>query len=320
VTAAPSFSIVIPTFQRRNVVCDSVRSLLACGYEGDLELIVVVDGSTDGTATALAELKPAFPFRIVEQENSGAAVARNRGAALAKGEILLFLDDDMMAAPGLVRQHALSHSAGADAVLGHIPLDPESPPSFLSRGVARWAEDRMKHLKAGGELTLFDLLTGQLSVRRELFEALGGFDEAFTSGGQFGDEDLDFGVRLLGRGGVVFNPDAVSFQRYVVTPRQLLRQWSDAGRADVLFAAKHPGHAAQLYALHGGDRPLNRFALRPLAAIPGAGAAAEAAGIWIADRHDSLPDALRGTASRLFRISRDLVYWTGVREGARRRG
>lgn len=304
-----SFSIVIPTFQRRDVVCDAVRALSAVDYEGPLELIVVVDGSTDGTAAALANVKCPFPVRVVEQPNAGAASARNAGAALASGEVLLFLDDDMMAAPDLVEQHARSHASGADAVLGHVPLDPKSPPCFLSEAAGRWAADRQQQLRDGRELGLFDLLTGQLSVKRSLFEALGGFDTAFTAGGSFGNEDLDFGLRLLDRGRVVFNPDAVSRQRYVVTPNQYLEQWEDAGRADVAFARKHPAHARELFELHGSKRWLHRLLLRPIAASSALSRTARAIALRLAAR-----ERLGPLARRYFAAARDIVYWSAVRE------
>ena len=61
---SPSFSIVIPTFQRRTVVCDAVRALARLKYAGPFEVIVVIDGSTDGTAAALAQLDVPFSLRI----------------------------------------------------------------------------------------------------------------------------------------------------------------------------------------------------------------------------------------------------------------
>src|SRR5436305_3071863 len=79
----PSFSMVIPTYQRRDVVCEVVRALSRTTYAGKLELIIVVDGSTDGTAEALAAIACPFPVRILEQPNGGASRARNRGAAEA---------------------------------------------------------------------------------------------------------------------------------------------------------------------------------------------------------------------------------------------
>lgn len=314
-SAAPSFSVVIPTYQRRDVVCDAVRALCAVEYDGGFDLCVVVDGSTDGTAAALAQLSAPFPFRVIEQANAGAARARNRGAAQASGDILLFLDDDMMAAPDLLAQHAASYAQGADAVLGHIPLDPLSPPGFLAEAVGRWAEGRARRLSSGKPLTLFDLLTGQLSVRRSLFERIGGFDERFTAGGSFGDEDLDFSVRLLDKAKLVFNPAAVSFQRYVVTPGQLIDQWRDAGRADAEFARKHPRHAPDLFALHGARRPLTRLLLRPLASVPGISEGAEKAALWLADRRDRAAGPLGRLAGALFAAARSIVYWAGVREG-----
>src|SRR4051794_37270801 len=103
---SPGFSIIVPTYQRRAVVTDTVMALTRLNFDGRLEVIVVVDGSTDGTKEALAELKTPFVLRVIVQPNRGAAAARNAGAADAKEEILLFLDDDMIAHPDLLQAHA----------------------------------------------------------------------------------------------------------------------------------------------------------------------------------------------------------------------
>jgi glycosyltransferase involved in cell wall biosynthesis/peptidoglycan/xylan/chitin deacetylase (PgdA/CDA1 family) len=311
--AAPAFSIVIPTFQRRDVVTEAVRALCKLEYSGPVELIVVIDGSTDGTAGALAALECPFSLRIVEQANAGAAAARNRGAAEASGEILLFVDDDMICQPDILQQHARSHAKGADAVLGDIPLDSASPPGFLSRSVASWANSRSQRLRDGAPLGVFDLLTGQISIRRDLFEALGGFDPQFTSQGSFGNEDLDLGTRLLESHTVIFNPDAVSHQRYLVTPRQHLRQWFDAGRADVAFARKHPGRARELFAFHGSARLVTRLLVRPLAALPGAPRAIGAISATLAEREVAAGEVFERLQTHLFFFARQVVYWSGVR-------
>lgn len=311
----PSFSIVIPTYQRREIVCDAVRAIGDIRYSGSVEVIVVVDGSSDGTAEALEAIDCPFPMKIMRQDNSGAAAARNRGAANASGEILLFLDDDMMCRPDILEQHAVSHAADADAVLGDIPLDPQSTPGLLADGVAVWAAQRADRLKTGAAPGLFDLLSGHISVRRSVFVELGGFDCRFTSGGCYGNEDLDFGVRLLERYSVRFNPDAIAVQRYVVTPRDYLRQWHQAGRADVLFARKHPERAAELFRLHGSRRWTTRLLLRPLSAIGGLQPFVIAAAIRLAGkgaRHR--PRLLQSIQARLFAAARDIVYWQGVRD------
>lgn len=310
-TAPPRFSVVIPTYQRRDLAIEAVRSLAGQDFHGSFEAVVVVDGSRDGSAEALRGLSLPFPLTVLEQSNQGAAAARNRGAREARGEILLFLDDDMEAHPRLLAEHDRRHREGADVVLGHVPLHPQSPAGFLSAAVGRWAEERVRRLRReGAPLTLHDLLTGQMSLRRELFHRLGGFDAAFTRDGSYGDEDLDFGHRILEAGcKAVFAPEAVSWQRYVVTPEQHLRQWRQTGRADVTFARKHPGRAADLFAYHRKAFPL----WRPVLGVPGLGAL-----LSLLLRRPVLALAAAGRRPTLcfrwFRWVRGLEYWRGVRE------
>lgn len=262
-----TFTVVIPTFQRRDVVTESVRALSRQSDSPQFEVVVVVDGSTDGTAAALGAVKPPFPMRVIEQANRGRAAACNRGAAAAEGEWLLFLDDDMEADPHLLARHEHSHREGADVVVGHVPLHAASRPGFLTKAVGAWAEERAARLGGqGGQLGLDDLLTGQMSLRREVFLRVGGFDESFTREGAYGGEDLDLGRRLLDSGcRVVFDPEAISRQRYVVTPREYLRQWRDSGRSSVLLARRHPAQTEAIFRRRetGFDRIVGR-PLRPL--------------------------------------------------------
>jgi peptidoglycan/xylan/chitin deacetylase (PgdA/CDA1 family)/GT2 family glycosyltransferase len=269
VVTSLDFSVVIPTFERRDLVLTCVRALGSQEFEGKFEVIVVVDGSTDGSAKALRALNTPFPFAILEQSNRGAATARNQGAAVARGKILLFLDDDMEGHPRLLAEHDRSHSEGADVVYGHLPLHPNSPANFLSAGIKWWTEGRLRRLSSSGaSLTLHDLMSGQMSLSKELFRRMGGFDTNFTFGGTFGNEDIDFGYRLMHAGyRLVFNPDAISWQSYVVTPRQNLRQWRQAGRADVAFARKHPEQAKTVFALNGSEKRKNRLLWCPLVAL-----------------------------------------------------
>ncbi len=121
---------------------------------------------------------------------------------------------------------------------------------------------------AGHGAHLDDLLTGQLSVSRAAFDRVGGFDLRFTLGGTFGNEDVDFGYRLVQSGfRCAFNPAAISWQRYVISASELLRRTRDVGQADVAFARKHPERGAELFRLNGG--PFGRWVLRTLAAESG---------------------------------------------------
>lgn len=311
------FSVVIPTYQRRNVVLRSVRSLVCQEFDGTFEVIVVVDGSQDGSGHALRELDLPFPLTVLEQPNQGASSARNRGATAARGEILLFLDDDMEADPRLLSEHDRSHREGVDVVIGHIPLHPESPCSILSRGVKTWADTRLERLCApGAVLTLHDLLTGQLSLARKTFDSVGRFDTHFTYGGSFGGEDIDLGYRLLLAGyKIVFNPNAVSWHYYIVEPRQYLRQWRQAGGADVAFARKHPEQAKTIFFLNGAERRINRYVWRPLLALPLLNALVPAIlrrlALTLVDH--------RGQGSltcKLFYTAKRVEYWRAVRDAS----
>ena len=235
----------------------------------DFEVIVVVDGSTDGTATALRDLRLPFVLTVLEQANQGSAAARSAGGFAARGDILLFMDDDMEPDSGLLAQHDRSHRCGSEVVLGHIPLHPDSPPGLLSTWVKRWVDRRALRLSVPDTpVQISDLVGGQISVSRKAFYTVGGFDASLTRGGAFGNEDVDFGYRLLQHGyRAVFNPDAISHQRYTVTGHQFLRQWREAGSASVRFARKHPA-----------DRPADLSAVRESPKIPHSGLHSDADG------------------------------------------
>jgi len=247
--AALNFSIIIPTYQRRDLVVSTVRSLARQKYDSTFEVVVVVDGSSDNSAQALRALEMPFPLTVLEQSNQGIAAARNRGAEAARGDLLLFLDDDMEADPNLLEEHGRSHQAGADVVTGHVPLNPASPDSFLSASVKAWAEDREKLLSSTRDnLDFLEIIGGQLSISRELFFQLKGFDTNFTRNGTFGNEDRDLACRLLDAGyKIAFNPKAISWQIYVVSPGQFLRNYRHAGAADVHLATKYPDRSDRIY-------------------------------------------------------------------------
>jgi len=263
------FSVVIPTYRRRERVLRHVEALAEQTWK-DFEVIVVDDGSGDGTAAALRRLETPFPLIVVEQENQGAAQARNVGARAAAGELLLFLDDDMEADPALLAEHERSHREGADLVVGDMPLHPGSPPGLLSWGVGVWAQTRRERLtESGAEPGLDDLLTGQMSISREAFERLGGFDTSFTREGLFGGEDIDFSYRVVKAGmRAAFNPAAISYQYYAVDPAAYLRRSRETGRSEEELVLKHPEQADRLAAAPDFHTRRSRWLLGPLVKAP----------------------------------------------------
>jgi peptidoglycan/xylan/chitin deacetylase (PgdA/CDA1 family)/GT2 family glycosyltransferase len=253
----------VPTHERRDLVVRLVRLLDDQEY-ADFEAIVVVDGSSDGTTDALRALEPRFPLIVLEQPQAGPAAARNAGAAAATGEILLFLDDDMAPDRALLAAHDRSHREGAQLVLGHLPLDPASPPTAMAAVVGRWAERRRERLSARpGHVPVPDLISGQMSVARGDFERLGGFDVGLRQG-----EDRDFGSRARKAGlRVVFDPGAVSRQYYDVDAGEYLRRTRAAARGDSIVAARHPELAHELWQPRF-EGLLDRLLLGPLVVLP----------------------------------------------------
>jgi GT2 family glycosyltransferase/peptidoglycan/xylan/chitin deacetylase (PgdA/CDA1 family) len=313
----PRFSVIVPTHQRRERVVGNVAAL--AGQElGSFEAIVVVDGSTDGTAAALRGLALPFPLTVVEQDNQGAAQARNAGAQEAAGEILLFLDDDMEAAPSLLAEHDRSHREGADLVVGDMPLHPDSPQNLLSAGVGLWAESRRERLTAPGAATgPDDLLTGQMSISRQAFRQVGGFDTSFTREGLFGGEDIDFGLRVVKAGlTVAYNPAAISYQYYDVDPAAYLRRTREAGRSEEELVLKHPEQASRLDAGPAFHTRRSRWLLGPLVYAPEAcSRPLRAAAVAL------VKSGRRGTAAgRLFFGMRTMEHLRGVRQARRESG
>lgn len=265
-------SVVVPTFNRREMVKRTVESLFAQKFPpSQYEIVVVVDGSEDGTADALRGMKAPCRFSIVEQENGGLAAARNSGARAAVGDLVLFLDDDMLCVPELVGAHVEAHRGALRTVgFGSIFLSPESPPSLAAECFNRELGGFYLRQKADEADAVEDLehVFGNSSLSRELLMEAGGFDESFRM-----REDLELWVRLAGTGvRSSYVERAVAYQYYAKTGADLIRDAEAFAVADVMFARKHPEmrNHGQLRLLERTPRwkqPLRRMAaMSPAAA------------------------------------------------------
>lgn len=174
-----SVSVVIPTRNRRARLAGLIDRLLA--DPGDHEIVVVDDGSTDGTAEMLAEYARRTPRVVpVAGPSTGSSGARRAGVERASGEILVLLDDDVMPDPGLVSAHA-AHHAGTDdlLVLGYMPTtvpDPLPRGAFATLLYAQEYEKSCLGYAADPDLVLTALWLGNVSIPRRRFL------EAFESG------------------------------------------------------------------------------------------------------------------------------------------
>jgi len=132
----PALSVIIPVYNRRDLIQRAIRSLLDQDYTEPYEIVVVDDGSSDGSAEAADKIDDRV--RVVRQTNQGAAVARHRGVAEARAEIVAFHDSDDIALPNKLSSLVAALKAHPDAVCGFsfarnsLTGKVVPPPSFLS--------------------------------------------------------------------------------------------------------------------------------------------------------------------------------------------
>lgn len=203
-------SVIIPTYNRREMVLDCVASVLASDY-GELEVIVVDDCSPDKTSEELTlRYQHDKRVRVIRNErNCFQAVSRNRGAAQAKGEFLFFLDDDNLVDANifdeLMNVFARDEQIGLVAPLS-IQQRRDNEPTIWTLGCDfnRWTS-QPRNLSADLPLSQFDeydklfpttYSPNAFMVRREAFDKIGGFDESYV----LIYEESDFGWRLLEAG------------------------------------------------------------------------------------------------------------------------
>jgi cellulose synthase/poly-beta-1,6-N-acetylglucosamine synthase-like glycosyltransferase len=183
----PSISVVIPARDASRTLGDCVRALITQD-DGPDEVVVVDDGSTDGTRS-IAE---SFGARVVQGRGRGPAAARNLGAAAATGDVVVFVDADVCLVPGFLRRVRQAFEAGQCALCGM--LAPQCP----ERGLASAYKNGWMHYTyaaKAGRAALF--YTSCSAITRDLFQRSGGFDEGY---GAPGLEDTDFGQRLHAAG------------------------------------------------------------------------------------------------------------------------
>jgi GT2 family glycosyltransferase len=232
----PYFSVVVPTYNRLGRLRHVIAAFERQAYPSDAyEVIVISDGSTDGTDAYLETLQSTMRLRWLTQANQGPAAARNAGVRTAVGEYIVFVDDDVVPEPQLLEEHARSHrEAGRDVVVLGPLLTPEG---FEMAPWVRWEQEMLMKqyramLRGDWDATARQFYTGNASLRRSHILDAGGFDEGFRRA-----EDVELAYRLATNGlEFVFNIKAAGMH----FADRSYRAWLDAaysyGRNDVIFA------------------------------------------------------------------------------------
>ncbi len=211
------------------------------------EVVLVNDGSSDDTPHVIeaARARASCAFTVVNQENAGLARARNRGIARARGERIVFIDDDVLPVPSFVAEHLRSHERSPDAVVRGAVINTES---FERLPVPVWTPANYS-----GNFFWTTNVSAPLAKVREV----GAFAEGFR---EYGWEDIELGLRLRAAGvRGVFNRFALAFH-YKPAPQAadvagMLRQARAQARTAVQLRALHPHWRVVLAT---ADDPLRR--------------------------------------------------------------
>lgn len=252
-TELPLLSVVIPTMNKVDLLRQTLPAVLTQdpGPGRNFEVVVVDDGSTDDTASYLQSLAAEPLLRpVTPGVNVGRARARNYGVAQARGQWVLFLDDDIVAPEGLLRAHLdLLESHPGWGTIGYAVTDPIliDAPHFHymdSRGVAR--------LAAGSAPGRY-FVTQNAAVPRAAFQKVGGFDEGFAG---YGFEDMEVAFRLEDQAGVRFlaltQPVPVHVHHH--TSRQYFDKKRECGRQSLRHIARlHPLRIPEMHLHHVVD-------------------------------------------------------------------
>jgi GT2 family glycosyltransferase len=322
---SPRVSVIVPTFQRAPALQRTLAALCAVDYSRDLlEIVVVDDGSTDATAASVAE----FPqVKYVHQPNRGVAAARNRGARLSTGDILIFVDDDIIVGADNVKRHlAVRDLYGECVVAGHSEFDPKMREDLLRSPFGRfrlWSEDLVQTEEAArwgtqGRIQVLTVDTNNMSISRRLFWEIGGFDERFPVGAE--DQDLCWRARAVGAAIVRDHRIRVVHNDQHDNLCALCHREERGAIGIVYLSRKHPDFPAPL-ALHlnGPLRPTDppRLVARKIVR----GVLTRPAALMLAHRAVHAVELLRPNGGwpleYLYRAVTGLYVFRGIRRGLR---
>ncbi len=236
------FSVVIPTYNRQPILEKCLRALEVQEFStsssvSDYEVVLVDDGSTDGTLEWLAAHKDEFPHvHWFQQNHAGPAAARNLGVEQAQGDTIVFIDSDLVVLKDFLQAHANALAAGQE----QLGCD-----RFFTYGAVINTCNFDKPTAEPYKITDFSaafFATGNVAIPKHWLEKAGLFDNSFKL---YGWEDLELGVRLKNLGlKLIKCPAAVGYHWHPAFKLEqipsLIEKEIQRGRMGVLFYQKHP--------------------------------------------------------------------------------
>ncbi len=245
----PLVSIIIPTYNRRRYLKNALKSLENINYP-EYEVIVVDDGSTDGTGEMISAMRDKLSFRLryYHQENKGLSSARNLALKNGKGDIFVSVDDDMLFEKDWLDKLVVPLNDPEVGVTGGPPVAPPDV-DFFSKCVDYCMTS---FIGTGGVrgTTKFKIAGyyprgGNMAFRRDAIEKAGTFDERLAPG-----EDIDLDYRIEKAGYILkYVPDAFVWHIPRTTLKGFLKQIYGRGYARALLCLRYKELSEPVYAL-----------------------------------------------------------------------
>lgn len=326
---APSVSVVIACFNRRTSIEQLLQQLNAQSIAASsFEVIVVDDGSAEPLDTALGEVPHAFSLTVLRQENQGPAAARHAGILVARGALIVILDDDMRIAPGFLEAHCSAHRASPSTddvarrdeapslpivALGRLRRPADVALSLVERYQLAQLDRLAREVAADpSRLRGGHLYTGNVSFARALYLQVGGFDPSLRL-----SEDAELGIRFERAGAEFRLVDAAWSEHasdHADTEKWIARSIA-YGETDSRIAAKHVGVAEAspwrfLFLVH----PVSRVLLVLAVVAPRAGALLARTVLAVARAVAGV--GAEGAAMAGTTLAYGLWYYLGVRAAA----
>ena len=241
-------TVIIPTFQRKNVLEKCLWHLSKSNFTNpqinNFEVLVVEDGGRD-SEDLVRNFKKSLKVRYFSQDKKGQGAARNLAIEEARGDVLVFIGDDIWVSENFLQEHLTFHSENKElnqVCIGLTNFHPDLQNSFL-----RWLENYgfqfdFYRLIKKKKASFWHFYTSNISLKKD-FLGSERFDESFSS---YGFEDIELGFRLerQKKMQIKFNSRARAFHWHLIKKEDFYHRMKSAGQAAWLFESKHPGVGA----------------------------------------------------------------------------
>lgn len=240
------YSVVIPTYNRLSMLVNVLEALDRQIDAPEFEVVIVNDGSKDGTAAALEQFERegrfTFPLTQRTQENGGPGRARNHGVSLARGEWIVFIGDDTVPEPGFMSGHAGTHSCYDDdpwvACLGYTGWPDDGSVTAFMHYINDYGLQFGYRLIEHDTIVPFNFFyTSNISISREVLAAHP-FDTSFPAAAW---EDIELAYRLDALGlRIHYNAEAQTRHHHPTSVESFARRQFTVGKSGAIFLQKHP--------------------------------------------------------------------------------